>query len=172
MKTTWVFTLFIAACLVAFTTATPAFGDIIDQDFAITARMSTYSHKELRSPTIESGRQWEGAVMFAQSKSSCPCYSFDKLMSTKWDRCREKRGEGWPNQLRRVVGNPPNHEIWTIRLERIGPSCECQSTPSGLCTGKGKRDSEIYHSEMSNSEWTACVDILQQVVEEQELDCD
>ncbi len=163
--------LLIAACLLAFTTAAPAFGDIIDQDFAITARLSTYSHKELRSPTIESGRQWERPVILTQNKSFCPCFSLTALMSTTWNRCTEKTGEEWPVILRRLVGNSPT-EIWTISLERIGPSCECQSTPSGLCTGKGKRDSEIYHSEMSNSEWTACVDILQQVVEEQELSCE
>jgi hypothetical protein len=108
--------------------------------------------------------------VFAQSNSSCPCFSLSKLMSTKWDRCIMS-SLGFPRMLRRVVGNPPNHEIWTINLNKLAASCECQGTPSGLCTGKGERGSEIYHSDMSNSEWMACTDIVKKAADAQGLTC-
>ena len=168
--TSWIFTSFIAACLLAFTTATPALGDIIDQDFAINASFSTYSRKELRSPTIGSGRQWERPVILTQSISSCPCFSLTSLMSTTWNRCIESSG-GYPRLLRRHVGDPVT-DIWTVQINKLEASCECQSTPSGVYAGKGDQNSDIYHSDMADPEMRACVDILQKVAEEQELSCE
>ncbi len=170
MKTTWVFTLFIAACLVAFTTATPALGYILDQDPAINASLSTYSRKPLRSPTIGSSRQWETPVILTQSISSCPCFSLTSLMSTTWNKCIESSGE-YPRLLRRHVGDPVT-DIWTVQINKLEASCECQSTSSGVCAGKGNRNSDIYHSDMANPEMRVCVDIIQKVAEEQELSCE
>ncbi len=162
--------LLIAACLLAFTTAAPALGDIIDQDFAINASMNTDSRKGLGSPTIGSGRQRERPVILTQSISSCPCYSLTTLLSTTWNRCIESSG-GYPRLLRRHVGDPVT-DIWTVQINKLEASCECQSTPSGVCAGKGDRNSDIYHSDMADPEMRACVDILQKVAEEQELSCE
>jgi len=78
---------------------------------------------------------------------------------------------GFPRMLRRLVGNPPNHEIWTINLHQLRASCECQGMPSGLCTGKGESRSKVYHEDMSNSEWIECTDIIKKVAEAQGLTC-
>jgi hypothetical protein len=108
--------------------------------------------------------------MFTQSISSCPCFSLASLMSTTWSRCIARSGEGYPRLLRRLVGDPPT-EIWTVQINKLRASCECQSTPSGLCAGKGERSSEIFHSDMSNSEWEACADIIKKVADAQGLPC-
>jgi hypothetical protein len=92
------------------------------------------------------------------------------LMAAKWDRC-VMSSLGFPRMLRRVVGSPPNHEIWTINLHKLSASCECQGTPSGLCTGKGDRHSDVYHEDMPNAEWTACTEIIKKVAEAQGLSC-
>jgi hypothetical protein len=162
--------LFIAVCFPVFTTITIASEDINTKYFSINACGDTSSRTMLKSPPVGSGGHWEGAVMFAQSNSSCPCFLFSKLMSTKWDRCI-MASLGFPRMLRRLVGSPPNHEIWTINLHKLSASCECQGTPSGLCTGKGERSSEVYHEEMSNSEWMACTEIIKKVAEAQGLTC-
>jgi hypothetical protein len=163
-------TLFIAIFFLVFTTATIAREDIHTKDFSIKACLGTSSHTVLTSLPAESGPHWEGSLIFAQSNSFCPCFSLSKLMSTKWDRCT-MASLGFPRLLRRLVGNPPT-EIWTINLNKLRASCECQWTPSGLCTGKGKRGSEIYHEGMSNSEWMACTDIIKEVAEAQGLTCE
>ncbi len=168
--TSWVITSFIAACLLAFTTATPALGDILDQDFASNASLSTYSPKELRSPTIGSGRKWERPVILTQSISSCPCYSLTTLMTTTWDGCIESSG-GYPRLLRRHVGDPVT-DVWTVQINKLVASCRCQSTASGVCAGNGPRNSDIYHSDMADPEMRACVDIIQKVAEAQELFCE
>jgi hypothetical protein len=125
----------------------------------------------IKSPPVGSSDHLEGALTFFQGNSSCPCFSLSKLMSTKWDRCI-MASLGFPRMLRRLVGNPPNHQIWTINLNKLRTSCECQGTPAGLCTGKGERGSGIYHEDMSNSEWMACTDIIKTVAEAQGLICD
>ncbi len=163
--------LLIAACLLVFTTATPALGDTIDQDFASNASLSTYSHKEFRSPTIGSGRQWEPPVILTQSISSCSCFSLTTLMSTTWNKCVESVSQGHPRLLRRIVGDPVT-EIWRVHINKAYASCECQSTPSGVCAGKGNRNSEIYHSDMADLEMRACIDIIQKVADEQGLPCE
>ena len=163
-------TLFIAMWCLVFTATTLAREDEHTKDFSINACLAISSRTVHKSLTEGSGALWEGTLMFAQSSSSCPCYSFDKLMSTKWDRCI-MASLGFPRMLRRLVGNPPNHEIWTINLHKLRASCECQSTPAGLCTGKG-RGSEIYHEGMSHSDWTACTDIIKKVAEAQGLTCE
>ena len=168
--TSWVITSFIAACLQVFLTATPALGDILDQDSAIIASLSTESRKQLRSPTIGSSRQRDSPVILTQSISSCPCFSLTTLLSTTWIRCIESSG-GYPRLLRRHVGDPVT-DIWTVQINKLEASCECQSTPSGVCAGKGDRNSDIYHSDMADPEMRACVDILQKVAEEQELSCE
>ncbi len=162
--------LLIPACLLACTTATLALGDIIDQDFAINASLSTDLGKGLRSPSTGSGRQWERPVILTQSKSSCPCYSLTSLMSKTWNRCIESSG-GYPRLLRRHVGDPVT-DIWTVQINKLAASCRCQSTASGVCAGNGPRNSDIYHSDMADPEMRACVDILQKVAEEQELSCE
>ena len=163
-------TLFIAVCFLVFTTSTIAREDIHTKDFSVNACLGTFSRTALKSLPVGSGRNGEGGLVFAQSNSSCPCFSLAKLMSTKWDRC-VMSSLGFPRLLRRIVGNPPNHEIWTINLNKLAASCECEGTPSGLCTGKGERGSEIYHSDMSNSEWMACTDIVKKAAEAQGLTC-
>jgi hypothetical protein len=85
-------------------------------------------------------------------------------MSTKWDRC-VMSSLGFPRMLRRMLGSPPNHAIWTVQINKAYASCECQGNPSGLCGGKRERGSEIYHSDMSNAEWMACADIIKRVAE-------
>jgi hypothetical protein len=163
--------LFIAVCSLVFTTVTIASEDINTEYFSINACLYTSSRTVLKSPPVGSGDHLEGALMFAQSNSSCPCFSLSKLMSTKWDRCI-MASLGFPRMLRRLVGNPPNHEIWTINLNKLRASCECQGTPAGLCTGKGERGSEIYHEGMANSEWMTCTDIIKTVAEVQGLTCE
>ncbi|HXV83942.1 MAG TPA: hypothetical protein VEG60_29155, partial [Candidatus Binatia bacterium] len=79
-------TLFIAVYSPVFTTVTIASEDISTKDFSINACVDTSSRTVPKSPPVGSGGHWEGAVMFAQSNSSCPCFSLSKLMSTKWDR--------------------------------------------------------------------------------------
>jgi hypothetical protein len=163
--------LFMALCFLVFTTATIATEDIhIIEDFSISTCLVTSSRAALKSSPVGSGRNGEGGLVFAQSNSSCPCYSFEKLMSTKWDRCI-MASLGFPRMLRRIVGSPPNHEIWTINLHKLSASCECQGTPSSLCTGKAERSSEVYREGMSNSEWIACTDIIKKVAEAQGLIC-
>ncbi len=162
--------LLIAACLLACTTATLALGDIIDQDFAINASLSTDLRKGLKSPSTGSGRQWDPPVILTQSISSCPCFSLTTLLSTTWIRCIESSG-GYPRLLRRHVGDPVT-DIWTVQINKLEASCECQSTPSGVCAGKGDRNSDIYHSDMADPEMRACVNIIQKVAEEQELSCE
>jgi len=165
--------LFITLCCLFFTTTTLAKEDAYTKDNgSINACLAISSPVVLKSPPDGSGALWEVSLMFAQSNSSCPCYSFDKLMSIKWDRCT-MASLGFPRMLRRVVGNPPNHEIWTINLHKLRASCECQSKgTTGLCTGKGKRGSETYHEGMSNSDFTACTDIIKKVAEAQGLTCE
>jgi hypothetical protein len=163
-------TLFIAVYFPVFTTVTIASEDINTKDFSISACVDTSSRTVPKSPPVGSGGHWEGAVMFAQNNSSCPCFSLSKLISTKWDRCT-MASLGFPRLLRRLVGNPPT-EIWTINLNKLRASCECESTPAGLCTGKGERGSETYHEDMSNSEWMACTDIIKKVAEAQGLTCE
>ena len=162
--------LFIAVCCLFLTTTTLAREDAHTKD-ASTKACLAISSAVLKSLPDGPGALLEGSLMFAQSNSSCPCYSFDKLMSIKWDRCT-MASQGFPRMLRRVVGNPPNHEIWTINLHKLSASCTCQWTPAGLCTGKGKRGSEIYHEGMSDSEWTACTNIIKKVAETQGLPCE
>lgn len=118
-------TLFIAVCFLVFTTATVAREDINTKNFSMNTCLGTSSHTVLKSPPVGSGRNGEGGLVFAQSNSSCPCFSLSKLMSTKWDRCIMS-SLGFPRMLRRIVGNPPNHEIWTINLNKLAASCECQ----------------------------------------------
>jgi hypothetical protein len=162
--------LFIAACFLVFTTATIASEDINAEYFSTNAYLGTSSRPVLQSPPAD-GRHSEGALMFTQSISSfCPCFSLASLMSTKWNRCTARSGEGYPRLLRRLVGDPPT-EIWTVQINKLAASCECQSTPSGLCAGKGERGSEIYRSDMSNSEWAACADIIKKVADAQGLPC-
>jgi hypothetical protein len=156
--------LFIAVCLLVFTTATIAREDINTEYFSINACLGTSSRPVLKSPPVGSGRHSEGALMFTQSISSCPCFSLASLMSTTWSRCIARSGEGYPRLLRRLVGDAPT-EIWTVQINKLRASCECQSTPSGLCAGKGERGSEIYHSDMPNSEWEACADIIKKVAD-------
>jgi hypothetical protein len=161
--------LFIAVCCLFMTTNTLAREDAHPKD------ASTKACLGISSPVFKSvpdgpGALWEGSLMFAQSNSSCPCYSFDKLMSTKWDRC-VMASLGFPRMLRRIVGTPPNHEIWTINLHKLSASCQCLSTPAGLCAGKGEGSSEVYHEDMSNSEWMACTDVIKKVAEAQGLTC-
>ena len=162
--------LFIAVCFLVFTTARIASEDINAEYFSPNACLGTSSRPVLQSPPVGSGRHWEGALMFTQSISSCPCFSLASLMSTTWSRCIARSGEGYPRLLRRLVGDPPT-EIWTVQINKLRASCECQSTPSGLCTGKGERGSEIHHSDMSNSEWEACADIIKKVADVQGLPC-
>ena len=162
--------LFIAVCFLVFTTATIAIEDIHTKDFSINAGLGTSSRPVLQSSPVGSGRHWEDALMFTQSISSCPCFSLTSLMSTTWSRCIARSGEGYPRLLRRLVGDPPT-EIWTVQINKLAASCECQSTPSGLCAGKGERGSEIYRSDMSNSEWEACADIIKKVADAQGLPC-
>jgi hypothetical protein len=163
-------TLFIAVCFLVFTTATIAREDTNTEYFSINACLGTSSRMVLKSSPVGSGDHWEGAVVFAQSNASCPCFSLASLMTTTWNRCIARSGEGYPRLLRRLVGEPPT-EIWTVQINKLRASCECQSTPSGLCAGKGERGSEIYHSDMPNSEWEACADIIKKVVEAQGLPC-
>lgn len=162
--------LFIAVCFLVFTTATIASEDINAEYFSTNACLGTSSRPVLQSPPVGSGRHWEGALMFTQSISSCPCFLLASLMSTTWSRCIARSGEGYPRLLRRLVGDPPT-EIWTVQINKLAASCECQSTPSGLCAGKGERGSEIYRSDMSNSEWEACADIIKKVADAQGLPC-
>ena len=163
-------TLFIAVCFLVFTTSTIAREDIHTKDFSVNACLGTSSRTALKALPVGSGRNGEGGLVFAQSNSSCPCFSLAKLMSTKWDRC-VMSSLGFPRMLRRLVGNPPNHEIWTINLHQLRASCECQGMPSGLCTGKGESRSKVYHEDMSNSEWIECTDIIKKVAEAQGLTC-
>jgi hypothetical protein len=164
--------LFIAVCSLVFTTVTTASEDMNTDHLSInTTCLDTSSRTVFNSPPVESGDHLEGALMFAQSNSSCPCFSLSKMTSTKWDRCI-MASLGFPRMLRRLVGNPPNHEIWTINLHKLRASCECQGTPAGLCTGKGERGSEVYHEDMSNSEWMACTEIIKTVAEAQGLTCE
>jgi hypothetical protein len=163
--------LFIAVSSLVFTSVTIASEDIHTEYFSINTCLDTSSRTVLKSPPSGSGDHLEGALMLAQSNSSCPCFSLSKLMSIKWDRCI-MASLGFPRMLRRLVGNPPNHEIWTINLNKLRASCECQGTPAGLCTGKSERGSEIYHEDMSNSEWMACTDIIKTVAEAQGLTCE
>jgi hypothetical protein len=165
------FGLFITLCCIFFTTTTLAREDAHTQDASINTCLVISSPVVLKSLADGASPPWEVSLMFAQSNSSCPCYSFDKLMSTKWDRCI-MASLGFPRMLRRLVGTPPNHEIWTINLHKLRASCECQSTATGLCTGKGKRGSETYHEGMSNSDFTACTDIIKKVAEAQGLTCE
>jgi hypothetical protein len=162
--------LFIAVCFLVFTTATIASEDVKAEYFSTNACLVTSSLPVLKSPPVGSSRHWEGALMFTQSISSCPCFSLASLMSTTWSRCIARSGEGYPRLLRRLVGDPPT-EIWTVQINKLAASCECQSTPSGLCAGKGERGSEIYRSDMSNSEWEACADIIKKVADAQGLLC-
>lgn len=163
-------TLLMTLCFLVFTTATIAEEDIIE-DFSRSACLVTSSSAALKSSQGGSSRNGESRLVFAQSNATCPCYSFGKLMSTKWDRCI-MASLGFPRMLRRIVGNPPNHEIWTINLHKLSASCQCQGTPAGLCTtGKGERSSEVYHEGMSSSEWIACTDIIKKVAEAQGLIC-
>ena len=163
--------VFVAVCFLVFTTATTAKEDIhIIKDLSISACLDTSSPAALKSPPVGSGRHRESAWVFAQSNAPCPCFSLSKLMSTKWDRC-VMSSLGSPRMLRRLVGNPPNHEIWTINLHQLRASCECQGMPSGLCTGKGESRSKVYHEDMSNSEWIECTDIIKKVAEAQGLTC-
>jgi hypothetical protein len=162
-------TLLMALCFLVFTTATIA-EEVIIEDFSTNACLVTSSSAALKSPAVGSGHNREGGAVFAQSNSSYPCYSFEKLMSTKWDRC-VMASLGFPRMLRRIVGNPPNHEIWTINLHKLSASCQCQGTPAGLCTGKGDRSSEVHHEAMSSSEWIACTDVIKKVAEAQGLIC-
>ena len=164
-------TLFITGWLQVFTTAAGAIEDIHTKDFSLDACVDTSSPKVFESPPVESDRHRGGTLVFAQSNSSCPCFSLTSLMSTTWNRCIARSGEGYPRLLRRLVGNPPT-QIWTVQINKLRASCECQSTPSGLCTGKGERGSEIHHSGMSNSAWEACADIIKRVVEAQGLPCE
>ena len=168
--TSWIFTYFTAACLLAFTTAIPALGDIIDQELAINESLSAHSRKELRSPTMGSGRQWEGPVILTQSKSSCPCFSLTSLMSTTWNKCIQSSG-GYPRLLRRIVRDPVT-DIWTVQINKLHASCQCQPTASGVCAGKSTRNEDISHEDMADPELRACVDIIQKVAEEQELSCE
>jgi hypothetical protein len=161
--------LLIAVGFLVFATATTAKEDTHIEDLSISACLSTPSRPVLKSPPVRSGRNGEDGLVFAQSNSSCPCYSFENLMSTKWDRCI-MASLGYPRLLRRLVGDPPT-EIWTVQINKLAASCECQSTPSGLCAGKGERGSEIYRSDMSNSEWEACADIIRKVADAQGLPC-
>ena len=163
-------TLFITLCFLDFTTATVAIEDIHTKDFSLNACLGTSSRTVFESPPVGSDRHWGGTLVFAQSNSSCPCFSLTSLMSTTWNRCIARSGEGYPRLLRRLVGDPPT-EIWTVQINKLRASCECQSTPSGLCTGKGERGSEIHHSDMSNSEWEACADIIKRVADAQGLPC-
>jgi hypothetical protein len=164
--------LFITLCCLFFTTTTLAKEDAYTKDNAsINACLAISSPVVLKPLPDGSGALWEGSLVFAQDNSSCPCYSLDKLMSTKWDRCI-MASLGFPRMLRRLVGNPPNHEIWTINLHKLRASCECQSTPAELCTGKGTEGSETYHEGMSNSDFTACTDIIKKVAEAQGLTCE
>ena len=172
-------TLFITVFLVV-TTDTVAIEDIHTKDFSLNACLGTSSRTVFESPPVGSNRHWGGTLVFAQSNSSCPCFSLTSLMSTTWNRCIARSGEGYPRLLRRLVGDPPT-EIWTVQINKLRASCECQSTPSGLCIGKGERgypsvrahccSSEIHHSEMSNSEWEACADIIKRVADAQGLPC-
>ena len=162
--------LFIAVCFLVFTTATMASEDINAEYFSTNACVGTSSRPVLQSPPVGSGRNGESGLVFAQSNSSCPCFSLTSLMSTTWNRCIARSGEGYPRLLRRLVGDPPT-EIWTVQINKLAASCECQSTPSGLCAGKGERGSEIYRSDMSNSEWEACAVIIKKVVDAQGLPC-
>ncbi|MCH7914096.1 MAG: hypothetical protein IH856_13830 [Deltaproteobacteria bacterium] len=63
-------------------------------------------------------------------------------------------------------------DIWTVQINKLEASSECQSTPSGVYAGKGDQNSDIYHSDMADPEMRACVDIIQKVAEEQELSCE
>jgi hypothetical protein len=163
-------TLFIALYFLVFPTATVAIENTHTKDFSINACLGTSSRTMLKSPSVGSGRHWGGTLMFAQSNSSCPCFSLSQLMSTTWNRCIARSGEGYPRLLRRIVGDLPT-EIWTVQINKLRASCECQSTPSGLCAGKGERGSEIYHSDMSTSEWEACADIIKKVANAQGIPC-
>ena len=100
--------LFIAVCCLFLTTTTLAREDAHTKD-ASTKACLAISSAVLKSLPDGPGALLEGSLLFAQSKS-CPCYSFEKLMSIKWDRCT-MASLGFPRMLRRVVGNPPNHEI-------------------------------------------------------------
>jgi hypothetical protein len=131
-------TLFIAVCFLAFATDTIAREDTNTKDFSIKACLGTSSQAAVKSPPVGSNRHRAGALIFAQSGSTCPCFSLSRLMSTKWDRCI-MASLGFPRMLRRVVGKPPNHEVWTTNLNKLRASCECQGTPAGLCTGKGEQ---------------------------------
>jgi hypothetical protein len=153
--TPWIFTSFIVLYLLNSATAAPALGEILDQDFANNASLSTYSTKELRSPTIKSGRQWERPVILAQSTTSCPCYSLTTLTSTTWNRCYVS-SRGNMRSLRKVIGYPAT-DIWSVLISPGLASCECQHTPSGVCAGKGPQNSDIYHSELADPEMRACM---------------
>ena len=162
--------LFIAVCFLVFATATVARAELDTEYFPINACLGTSSHKALKSLPVGSGRHWEGSVMFAQSTSSCPCFSLTSLISTTWNRCVARSGEGYPRLLRRLVGDPPT-EIWTVQINKLRASCECEATPTGLCTGKGDEGSETYHAGMSSSEWEACAAIIKKVVDALGLTC-
>ena len=162
--------LFIAVCFLVFTTATIASEDINAEYFSTNACLGTSSRPVLKSSPDGYGRHWEAAQIFAQSGSSCPCFSLTSLMSTAWNRCIARSGEGYPRLLRRLVGDPPT-EISTVQINKAYASCECQSTPSGICAGKGNLRSDIYHSDMADPEWEACADIIKRVVEAQGLTC-
>jgi hypothetical protein len=163
-------TPFVTVCVLVVTTATVAIEDIHTKDFSLNACPGTSSRTALISTPVGSDRHGDGSVMFTQSNSSCPCFSLASLMSTIWNRCTARSGEGWPRLLRRIVGDPAS-EIWIVQINKAYASCECQSTPSGICAGKGNLRSDIYHSGMADSEWAACADILTKVVEAQGLTC-
>ena len=80
--------LFITLCCLFFTTTTLAKEDAYTKDNApINACLAISSPVVLKSLPDGSAALWEVSLIFAQSNSSCPCYSFEKLMSIKWDRC-------------------------------------------------------------------------------------
>ena len=167
-------TLLVAVCCLIFTTNTLIAGEALTkEDVSINACQKISSRTAPKSLAAGSGALWEDSLLFAQGNSPCPCFTFEKLMSVKWDRCT-MASLGFPRMLRRIVGNPPNHEIWTVNLHKLSASCHCHYTPAGLCTGtgRGKQGSEIYHEGMSNSKWMTCTSIIKEVAEAQALTCE
>ena len=161
--------LFLAVSALVFTTDTIGKEQNATNDFSLNSCSVVSSRIVLEPLTTPSDHQSESALMFAQTISSCPCFSLSRIMATKWDRC-VMSSLGFPRLLRRLVDSPPT-EIWTINLNKLRASCECQGTPSGLCTGKGERSSEVYRDGMSDSEWMACTTIIKEVAEAQGLTC-